>query len=69
MEMQVIQFMTVSYSINGQSIRAEELKEVRIARKDYIDYIEAIRHRAQNCYREQDSERSARETGKVQGIG
>ena len=45
--------MTVSYSINGKSIQPEELKEVQITKKDYIDYVEAIKQSASNSYREQ----------------
>ncbi len=61
--------MTVSYSINGKSVTAEELKEVQITKKDYIDYVEAIRQSAGNYYREQGGEMPACETGKVQSIG
>lgn len=61
--------MTVSYSIDGKSVTAEELKEVQITRKDYIDYVEAIRQGAVNYYSEADRETSDSMTGKVQGIG
>lgn len=44
--------MTVSYSVNGKSIRSEELKEIRITKKDYIDYVETIKQNATNSYRE-----------------
>ena len=61
--------MTVSYSVNGKSIEPEELKKIQITKKDYIDYIEAIKQSASNCYREQSGEMAARETGKVQITG
>lgn len=61
--------MTVSYSINGKSVTAEELKEVQITKKDYIDYIEAIKQNAGNYYREQEQQKFDGETEKVQGIG
>lgn len=59
--------MTISYSINGKSVTAEELKEVQITKKDYIDYVEAIKQNAGNYYREQ--EKFDCKTEKVQGIG
>ena len=34
--------MTVTYSVNGKPIKKEELKDLRITRKDYIDCIESI---------------------------
>lgn len=58
--------MTVSYSINGKSVTAEELKEVQITKKDYIDYVETIKQNAGNYYREQKFDCK---TEKVQGIG
>ena len=35
--------MTVSYSINGKDITYDKLKEIRITKKDYIDYIDLIK--------------------------
>ena len=35
--------MTVSYSINGKDITYDKLKEIRITKKDYIDYIDSIK--------------------------
>lgn len=61
--------MTVSYSINGKSVTAEELKEVQITKKDYIDYVEAIKQNAGNYYREQERQKFDGKTEKVQGIG
>lgn len=61
--------MTVSYSINGKSVTAEELREVQITKKDYIDYVEAIRQSVGGYYREQGREMPDYETGKVQSIG
>ncbi len=61
--------MTVSYSINGKSIQPEELKDVQITKKDYIDYIEAIKQSASNSYREQSGSGAAPLDGKAQGIG
>lgn len=60
--------MTVSYSINGKSIQPEELKEVQITKKDYIDYVEAIKQSASNSYRGQ-GEAAAPLAERVQGIG
>lgn len=60
--------MTVSYSINGKSIEAEELKEVQITKKDYIDYVEAIKQGAGNSYREQ-GKAAAPSAERAQGIG
>ena len=60
--------MTVSYSINGKSIQPEELKEVQITKKDYIDYVEAIKQSASNSYREQ-GKASAPLAERPQGIG
>lgn len=34
--------LTASYSVNGKPIKAEELKDIQITKKDYIDYVEAI---------------------------
>lgn len=59
--------MTVSYSVNGRSIEPEELREIQITKKDYIDYVEAIRQSAVNSYAEQGGQGIARETGKVTG--
>ena len=47
----------------------EKLKEIEITKKDYIDYVEAIKQNATNRYREQGSVPVAHETGKAQGIG
>ncbi len=60
--------MTVSYSINGKSIQPEELKDVQITKKDYIDYVEAIRQGVSNSYQEQ-GKAAAPLAGKAQGIG
>ncbi len=60
--------MTVSYSINGKSIKPEELKEIQITKKDYIDYVEAIKQSAGNSYREQ-GKASAPLVERTQGIG
>ena len=57
--------MTVSYSINGKSIQPEELKEVQITKKDYIDYVEAIKQSASNSYRKASAPLAER----TQGIG
>ena len=35
--------MTVSYSVNGKDITYDELKDIRITKKDYIDYVESIK--------------------------
>lgn len=61
--------MTVSYSINGKSVTAEELKEIQITKKDYIDYVESIRQNAGNYYRESGRQTPDSGIGKVQGIG
>ncbi len=61
--------MTASYSVNGKSITPEKLREIEITKKDYIDYVEAIKQNATNRYREQGGVPAAHETGKAQGIG
>lgn len=38
--------LTVTYSVNGKSITYEELKNIQITRKDYIDYVESIKKKA-----------------------
>lgn len=38
--------LTATYSVNGKPISFEELKNIQITRKDYIDYVEALRKRA-----------------------
>ncbi len=60
-------FMTVSYSVNGKSIEPEELREIEITKKDYIDYVEAIRQSAVNSYMEQGGQGVVRDAGKVTG--
>ncbi len=35
--------MTVTYSVNGNPIEFKDLKNLKITRKDYIDYIENIK--------------------------
>ena len=37
--------MNVTYSVNGKPITFENLKNLQITRKDYIDYIESIRNK------------------------
>lgn len=37
--------LTVSYSINGLPVTKEQLKEIQIVKKDYIDYVENIKKR------------------------
>lgn len=59
--------MTVSYSVNGKSIEPEKLREIQITKKDYIDYVEAIRQSAVNSYVEHSGQGIVRETGKVTG--
>ncbi len=59
--------MTVSYSVNGKSIEPEELREIEITKKDYIDYVEAIRQSAVNSYMEQGGQGMVREMEKVTG--
>lgn len=34
--------LTVSYSVNGNPIAFDDLKKIKITRKDYIDYAESI---------------------------
>lgn len=50
------EYMTVSYSINGKSIKPEELSEIQITKKDYIDYMEAMKQSVSNNFREQEME-------------
>lgn len=59
--------MTVSYSVNGKSIEPEKLREIQITKKDYIDYVEAIRQSTVNSYVEHGGQGIVRETGKVTG--
>lgn len=35
--------LKVSYSVNGQKIKEEDLSKLEITRKDYIDYAESIK--------------------------
>lgn len=35
--------MIVTYSINGKPVTLEELRNVKITRKDYIEYVENIK--------------------------
>lgn len=35
--------LTVSYSVNGQDIKEEDLHKIQILKKDYIDYVESIK--------------------------
>lgn len=35
--------LTVTYSVNGKPIEANDLKNLQITRKDYIDYVEALK--------------------------
>lgn len=35
--------MTATYSVNGKPIEFKNLKNLQITRKDYIDYMEAIK--------------------------
>ena len=39
-----IVYLTVSYSINGKNITYDKLKEIRITKKDYIDYVESVKN-------------------------
>ena len=40
--------LTVTYSVNGKSIDYEELKNIQITRKDYIDYVEELKRNVNN---------------------
>ena len=37
-------YLTVSYSVNGKDITYDELKDIRITKKDYIDYVESVKN-------------------------
>lgn len=37
--------LTVTYSVNGKPIKFEDLENLQIIRKDYIDYIEDIKRK------------------------
>lgn len=56
--------MTVSYSINGKSIKPEELSRLQITKKDYIDYMESIKQGASNSFRERETGRQNSGVGK-----
>ncbi|MDE7018314.1 MAG: hypothetical protein K2P65_12230 [Lachnospiraceae bacterium] len=45
--------MTVTYSVNGENVKFEDLKNLEITKKDYIDYIEAIKKTANDFHKEQ----------------
>lgn len=36
-------YLTVSYSVNGKDITHDELKDICITKKDYIDYVESVK--------------------------
>ena len=37
--------LTVSYSVNNNIITGEALRTIKIEKKDYIDYIEALKNK------------------------
>jgi hypothetical protein len=39
----VIVILTVTYSVNGKPIKFEDLKNLKITRKDYIAYVENLK--------------------------
>lgn len=45
--------MTVTYSVNGKNVRFEDLKKLEITKKDYIDYVEAIKKTANDFHKGQ----------------
>lgn len=34
--------LTATYSVNGKPIKEEDLKNLQITKKDYIDFVESI---------------------------
>lgn len=45
--------MQVTYSINGENIELSELINVKITKKDYIDYVESLKKNDKNFYKVQ----------------
>lgn len=45
--------LTATYSVNGKKIKFEELKNLEITKKDYIDFIESIKKSVNNFDKEQ----------------
>ena len=43
--------LTVTYSVNGKPISADDLKKVQITRKDYIDYVETLKKDVNNFHK------------------
>ena len=39
----VICLLSVSYSVNNQAIKEDDLKKIQINKRDYIDYVESIK--------------------------
>lgn len=55
--------MTVTYSVNGKPITFEELKNLKITRKDYIEYIENIKKQfnCQSKYKQENFDENTQE--------
>ena len=49
----MIKILTVTYSVNGESINKDELKKIQITKKDYIDYIESVKKNVNNFHKVQ----------------
>lgn len=43
--------LTVTYSVNGKPISKDDLKNIQITRKDYIDYVEALKKGCKNFHK------------------
>lgn len=39
----MICLLSVSYSVNNQAIKEDDLKKIQINKRDYIDYVESIK--------------------------
>lgn len=44
--------LTVSYSVNGKPIKKEDLNKLKITKKDYTDYMDAIKKDFNYCDKE-----------------
>lgn len=47
--------ITASYTVNGVPIEKTKLKEIKIVRKDYADFIETIKKKVNNFQKKAQS--------------
>lgn len=45
--------LTATYSANGKNIQYDQLKNLQITKKDYIDFIESIKKSVNDFHKEQ----------------